>query len=269
MKRNFKNKVVIITGASGNLGRAICKRFGQAGAQIVALDLNTTLLTDLEAELKKEQIKVLSIACDITNKKSCQGAIEQVLSTWGRIDGLVNNAGITHIERYTQMDKTKEITRRVMEVNFFGAVNCTEVVLEQICQQKGVFINISSVAGFAPLLGRTAYAASKHALHGFFESLRTELQEEGVHCMMVCPSFIQAPAKGKAADIGKNAIYQQKKTIGKSISADEIAKDIFAYCLANKPLLIAGKTGKISYWLHRFFPKIYERAMIKRLKHDI
>lgn len=269
MKRQFNNKVLIVTGASGNLGRAICKQFAKVGMKIAALDINQNSLDQLQVKLQEEGVEVLPIVCDITTKESCQAAVKKVLEHWGRIDGLANNAGITHIERYTKMDKTKGITRRVMEVNFFGSVNCTEACLDQIRQHKGFIINISSVAGFAPLLGRTAYAASKHALHGFFESLGSELKEEGVHCLMVCPSFIQAPPEAKEASSEKNSIYQNKKTIGKTVSADEIARDIHKYCSKNKPLLIAGKTGKISYWLHRFLPKVYERAMINNLKGNL
>lgn len=270
MQRTFQNKVLIVTGASGNLGSAICKRFAQAGAKIAALDINQAALDKLQEQLKIDKIEVLPIVCDITDKNSCNAAAKQVLDKWGRIDGLANNAGITHIERFTKMDKTKDITRRVMEVNFFGAVNCTEAVLDQIRQNKGFFINISSVAGFAPLLGRTAYAASKHALHGFFESLRCELQEEGVHSLMVCPSFIQAPPEAaNAASSEQNSIYQKKKTIGKSISAEDIAEDIFYYCTHNIPLLVSGKTGKMSYWLRRFLPSFYERMMIKKLRNEL
>lgn len=269
MKRDFKNKVLVVTGASGNLGRAICTQFASVGMKIAALDINQASLDELQAQLQKKDIEVLPIVCDITNKLSCKLAMDKVLAHWGRIDGLANNAGITHIERYTEMDKDKDITRRVMEVNFFGAVNCTQACLDQIRQYKGFIVNISSVAGFAPLLGRTAYAASKHALHGFFETLGSELKEEGVHCLMVCPSFIQAPPEAKDASSEKNSIYQNKKTIGKTVSAETIAQDIYLYCQKNKPLLVAGKMGKMSYWMHRFSPKTYERVMINNLKGEV
>ena len=173
-------------------------------------------------------------------------------------------------QRYTEMPKEKGITRRVMEVNFFGAVNCTEAMLDQIRTNSGLIVNISSVAGFAPLLGQTAYAASKHALHGFFESLGAELQEEGVHCLMVCPSFIQAPKALEAkASAAKNSIYQDKKTIGPSVSAEDIANSIYKSCLSGKKTLVMGRTGKLSYIMRRFIPSVYERMMIKNLKNDI
>ncbi|CAA6819559.1 MAG: Short chain dehydrogenase [uncultured Aureispira sp.] len=269
MKRDFKNKVLVVTGASGNLGSAICKQFARVGMKIVALDINQSSLELLQVQLKKDGVEILPIVCDITDKSSCTLVMNKVVKHWGRIDALVNNAGITHIERYTEMDKEKDITRRVMEVNFFGAVNCTQACLGQIRKNKGFIVNISSVAGFAPLLGRTAYAASKHALHGFFESLGSELKAEGVHCLMVCPSFIQAPPETKNASSEKNSIYQDKKIVGKTVSVNEIAQDIYLYCQKNKPLLVSGKMGKMSYWLHRFLPRVYERVMIKNLKGEV
>ena len=123
------------------------------------------------------------------------------------------------------------------------------------------------MAGFAPLIGRTAYAASKHALHGFFESLRGELKETGVHCMMVCPSFIEAPED--VGDALSNSIYQDKKTIGKNVTASTIAKDIRHCILKEKNLLVAGRTGKMSYWLHRLSPRLYEKIMLSQLKNSV
>jgi NAD(P)-dependent dehydrogenase (short-subunit alcohol dehydrogenase family) len=268
MKRDFKGKVILITGGTGNLGQAIAGAFAQVGAKVVALDLQDAALKNMQDHFESKGFQLLTTVCDITDKVSCAKATQFVLNHYGRIDVLVNNAGITHIERYVQMDKSKAITRRVMEVNFFGAVNCTEYCLEQIIQNQGCIVNISSVAGFAPLLGRTAYAASKHALHGFFESLYSELRDKGVHCLMVCPSFIQAPKDFDESE-GQTSIYQKKKTIGKDVSASDIAKDIVHCCTQNKPLLVSGKTGRLSYWLRRFLPGVYFNAMCNKLKHDL
>lgn len=270
MKRNFNNKTIVVTGASGNLGTAICIALAKAGAQIVGLDYSAETVAKMQAKLKQEGVDVLPIICDITDKTACYSAVEKVIRETGQIDGLINNAGITHIERYVDMDKTKGITRRVMEVNFFGAVNCTEAMLEQIIKNKGVIVNISSVAGFAPLIGRTAYAASKHALHGFFESLGAELHADGVHCLMVCPSFIQAPKEIlSAASAAQNSIYQDKKTIGPTVSAQDIATQIIKACVKEQKILVMGQTGKMAYWARRIAPNFYEKRMINNLKDEI
>jgi NAD(P)-dependent dehydrogenase (short-subunit alcohol dehydrogenase family) len=270
MKRNFTNKTIVVTGASGNLGTAICTELAKAGATIVGLDYNPVTVKELQRKMAEKGIDLIPVVCDITNKEACYEAAQKIMQQTGRIDGLINNAGITHIERYTAMDKSKEITRRVMEVNFFGAVNCTEAMLDQIIQNKGVIVNISSVAGFAPLLGRTAYAASKHALHGFFESLGAELQADGVHCLMVCPSFIQAPKEALSeASAAKNSIYQNKKTIGPTVSAATIATEIRKACIKGQKTLVMGRTGKLSYWARRIAPNFYEKKMINNLKDEI
>jgi len=266
-KRTFNKKVIVITGASGNLGRAIALQFAQAGSQLVALDYNQTALAQMQIDFEQKGHSIATLVCDITDEKACEATIQQVINKYQRIDGLVNNAGITHIERFMQMSTPVATTRRVMAVNFFGAVYCTYAALPQLRKNKGFIVAISSVAGFAPLLGRTAYAASKHALHGFFESLGAELQEEGLHCLMVCPSFISPPKKDTAD--AKDSIYQDKKTIGATVSAQSIARDILMACQRNKKTLVCGRTGKISYLLRRFFPRLYEYFMINKLKNDI
>lgn len=268
MKRTFKDKVILVTGASGNLGTEICLRFAKAGAKIAAADLREADLIALQEQLKPYTNDVLLLAGDITESTHCEVMVAQILERWKRLDGVINNAGITHIQRYTSMENRLAMVRKIMEVNFFGSVNCTEAALASIRANQGFLVAISSVAGFAPLLGRTAYAASKHALHGFFESLHSELQEEGVHVLMVCPSFIQAPANNKS-NSANNGIYQDKKTIGKTTSASSIADQIYTYCAQEKPLLVAGRTGRISHWLHRYMPRLYRHLMIKNLRSSL
>lgn len=270
MKRNFNDKTIVVTGASGNLGTAICIALSKIGAKVVGLDYSAETVAKMQSTMEAKGVDVIPVVCDITDKQACHAAAKTILKQTGRIDGLVNNAGITHIERYVEMDKSKGITRRVMEVNFFGAVNCTEAMLKQIIEHKGIIVNISSVAGFAPLIGRTAYAASKHALHGFFESLGAELQADGVHCLMVCPSFIQAPKEiTAAASAEQNSIYQKKKTIGPTVSAQDIATQIIKACTKEQKTLVMGRTGKMAYWARRIAPNFYEKKMINNLKDEI
>lgn len=270
-KRNFKNSVMVVTGAAGNLGTAFCERFGKEGAKIIALDLNPEDVEKLAQQLKTKDIQVFAQACDITNAEACLAAVQAGKQHFGRIDHLINNAGITHIEHYRKMDKSKNIVRKVMEVNFFGSVNATEACLEDIVKRGGMIFTVSSVAGFAPLIGRTAYSASKHALHGFFESLRAELADDGVQCMMICPSFV-SPNKPKGYNeedaLEKSSIYQPKKLVGKEVTATMVAEAVYNGALANKPLIKVGKVSKQSYLLTRIAPNLYENIMRKRLKDE-
>lgn len=255
-------KVVVITGASGNLGKAICKEFCKQGYTIVAIDLHQEDLAALQQDISDE---LIYFKCDITDPDHVRTTMEAVIRKFGQIDVLVNNAGITHIERFEKMSDRIQTINKVMNVNFYGAVYCTESCLDALIKSKGSIINISSVAGFAPLLGRTAYAASKHALHGFFESLHSELIDQGVHCMMVCPSFIEAKYNSQ----NKSSLYQEKKKIGQDISPDKIAKKIFERMIQKKALLLSGKTAHLSHWLRRIMPQIYFNKMRLSLKDTL
>lgn len=270
VRRHFKVKNILITGAAGNLGTALSLAFGNEGANIIGLDLKEEHLKRWEKRLHAAKIQATYRCGDITNKNSLEQTIHKLQEEHGPIDVLVNNAGITHIERLINIEDPEQILRKVMEVNLFAAAKLTNLVLENLIQQKGLIINISSVAGFAPLIGRTAYAASKHALHGYFESLRNELYEEGVQSLMVCPSFIAPNPEfiGKIKS-NENSIYQDKKTLGKTLSVEKLAKKILQSAQRNHPRLIAGQAGRISYYLRRFFPNLYEGLMRNKLNSEL
>lgn len=255
-KRNFKEKVVIITGATGGLGKELCFRFGKAGAKIAALDLKGTPLAALEKELISKNIEVFTKNCDVTIEEDCKTAILSASQNLGPIDVLINNAGITHIERF-RPDHTR-IVKKIMDVNVMGCVYCAAAVLDDIIQNKGMFINLSSVAGFAPLVGRTGYSASKFALHGFFESLQAELKDDGVKVLMVCPSFINT-------GIGES-VDNPKVKVGNYALPSDVANLIFNAAEKEQKQLITGNTGKLSWIIRKLAPGLYERLMIGKMK---
>ena len=190
---------MLVTGAGGGLGRALALRFAAAGAHIVALDKDAAGVDEPAAELSR---RVARPACRCratspTPDACCARRSPPAVERFGALDVLVNNAGMSHRSAFAATGLA--VIRRVMEVNFFGAVNCTKAALPHLVARRGLVIAISSVAGYTPLVARTGYAASKHALHGFFDSLRTELAPQGVDVMMVCPSFI-------ATRIDRNAL---------------------------------------------------------------
>lgn len=259
--KDIKGKVVVVSGASGNLGSAICKVFAGKGAIIIALDLSEESLLDLRDEIKND---IDTFKCDITDFEACQNVFTEIIEKYKRIDVLINNAGITNIERYAKMKNRVAVTRKVMEVNFFGAVHCLELCFEQLIKHKGAIVNISSVAGFAPLLGRTAYSASKHAMNGFFTSLSSELIDSDVQCLIVCPSFIEATKKNM-----NSSLYQEKKKIGQDVSPIKIAEDIISALKKKKRILISGKTGLVSYYVNRLLPNFYFKKMREKLSKSL
>lgn len=261
---SFQNKTVVITGAAGGLGTALCHAFGEQGATIAGIDIRDRALRQLQGKLEQTNIQAACLKADITNPSQCREAMDNIAGLYGGIDVLICNAALTHIQRF--QPKYQSVVRRLMEVNFFGSVNCTSAALSHLQQSKGTIIVISSVAGFAPLIGRTAYAASKHALHGFFETLRCEQEEKGIHVMMVCPSFIETDFRKNAGNLlGYDTKVDNVET-GQPSMPDEVAAEIVQGAEKKVKLLVTGKTGKWAWRVHRINPSLYEKMMMRKMK---
>ena len=259
----MKDKVVVITGGASGIGAALAEKFGQEGSRIALLDMDENALKGVEQELLARNVDVFARTCDVTQEEDCNQAIQAILDLFGGIDVLINNAGVTQISLF--QDTPVSVLRRVMEVNFFGAMYCTKAALESLIARKGIIIVISSIAGVAPLLGRTAYSASKHALHGFFESLRTELFHQGVHVMMACPGFTRTQLQSRALHRAKNQPRDEEDWVGKQANPEEVAGAIYRGALKRKRLLILTPVGKLSYYLNKFAPTQYESMMARKL----
>jgi NAD(P)-dependent dehydrogenase (short-subunit alcohol dehydrogenase family) len=265
-RRSFDAKVVMISGAAGGLGAALCRCYAQAGARIAAVDRDAAGLDQLAAALQAGAAQVLTLPADITDAGACCAAVEATVARFGVLDGLVNNAGISH--RSLLRDTEPATLRRVMEVNFFGALHLTHAALPHLLASRGVVVAISSVAGFAPLIGRTGYAASKHALHGFFDSLRSEVEAEGVGVTLVCPSFIRTGIGAAATDGHGRPAGTPRVTTGGETSAEEIAARIFDAVARGRPLLLPDATSRKAWWVSRLAPALYARLMKQRLAEE-
>jgi NAD(P)-dependent dehydrogenase (short-subunit alcohol dehydrogenase family) len=265
--RDFHGKVVVVTGAAGGLGRALCFRFGAAGAKIAALDRDAAALTGLLADLTAKGIVAATEVCDLSREEDCRRGIAAAIQTFGGIDVLVNNAGITHRSGFSRTQP--EVIRRVMTVNFFGAMHCTHAALEPLIARRGIIIAISSVAGFAPLIARTGYAASKHALHGFFDSLRTEVEPLGVKVLLVCPSFIQTGIEKNALAGDGNLANHPQSIVGTRGAPEAIAEKIFAAAAREQRLLLPDAVSRTSWWVSRLVPRLYERLMTRKLEREM
>jgi NAD(P)-dependent dehydrogenase (short-subunit alcohol dehydrogenase family) len=256
-----------VTGAGGGLGRALALRFAAAGANIVALDKDAAGIDSLAAELGGLGTPCLALSCDVTDAEACSRAVALAVGRFRSLDVLVNNAGMSHRSAFAATGL--EVIRRVMEVNFFGAVNCTKAALPHIEASRGLVIVVSSVAGYTPLIARTGYAASKHAVHGFFDSLRSELAPLGVDVMIACPSFI-------ATNIGVNAIggdgqpvRHQQVTTGRPLAPEEAAALLLDGARAGRRLVLIGRTARQAWLLSRLAPGLYERIMARRLRTEL
>jgi NAD(P)-dependent dehydrogenase (short-subunit alcohol dehydrogenase family) len=267
MRRSFDGATVVVSGAGGGLGRALAFRFARGGARIVALDRDSGAVEAVTSDLAKAGFDALAVSCDVTEASACQAAIEETLERFGRIDVLVNNAGITHRSAFAATDTA--VLRRVVEVNLFGAINLTRPALPALRQARGLIVAVSSVAGYTPLIARTGYAASKHALHGFFESLRTEVAPDGIDVMMVCPSFIATGIEKNALGPGGGAATHAQVVVGRRLQPGDVADRVFRGAERSSRLLLIGRTARTAWWVSRLAPSLYERIMARILRGEM
>ena len=263
---SFKNKVVWITGASSGIGEALAKTVASEGGRLVLSARRKEELERVKNLLKLADKDVLVLPLDLEDTSKAQDLAEQVISKFGRIDILINNGGIS--QRSLAKDTPLEIDRKLMEINFFGTISLTKAVLPFMLQQKsGHIIAMSSVAGKFGFYFRSGYSASKHALHGFFESLRMEVYNDNVKVLIVCPGKIKTNISINAMteDGGKHNVMDESQA--KGISAEECAEQILQAIKNNKEeILIGGKEVK-AVWVKRFFPKYFSK-MIRKQKPE-
>lgn len=263
----FEKKVVAVTGGASGIGAAICRRFAQAGAHIALLDLDGEGAECLARELEGRGARALGLRCDVSREEECSDAIGTILRSFGGIDVLVNNAGIT--QRSAFVDTQIGVYRRVMDVNFFGSLCCTKAAIASLVERRGLVIVIESIAGVAPLLGRSGYCASKHALHGLFTTLRAELRGAGVGVIIVCPGFVRTNLQSRALGGDGRVTAHPQSTVGKQISPEEVAEAVYRGARRRKGLILLTPVGILTYWLSRIAPLVYERLMARHLRAEL
>jgi NAD(P)-dependent dehydrogenase (short-subunit alcohol dehydrogenase family) len=261
--RTFSGKSVVITGAARGIGAALARRFAREGARLALLDRDAAEVEKRAEEITATGAQAVAARCDVTSIEDCHAAIGAACEAYGGIDLLVNNAGITHLSRFRDTDV--DVVRRVLEVNFFGAVNCTKAALEPLLARRGQIIVISSVAGFAPLAKRTAYSASKFALHGFFETLRSEHRGDGLGVLLACLYYVET-------DIGKSALAGDGRPAGDprhdargAGDPEDVAAEIVDAARRDRRLLLISRQAKLAWLLAHLAPSLYERLMLRRV----
>ncbi len=259
----FKDKVVAITGGSEGIGKALIETLIPLGAKIATCGRNHDKLYALQTQNPGTPFH--AVAADVSNEQDCKNFIDSTIKTFGGIDILINNAGISM--RALVKDVNIDVMRRVMDVNFYGAVYCTSFALPSITARKGSIIGISSIAGYRGLPGRSAYSASKFALQGWLEALRTELMGDEVNVMWVCPNFVTSNIRNVALDQDGNAQKQNPMDESTLMSAPEAASQIIEAIEKRKRSLIMTFDGKRTVFLNKFFPSLTDR-LVRRFYFD-
>ena len=264
---NPEGKVALITGGAGGIGFALARRFGAAGCRVALLDVDEVGLAERSAALAEAGVEHLVRRCDVTDRADVGAAVTEVCSRFGGVDLLFNNAGMSH--RSAFRDTAAVVYERVIAVNLFGSLYCAQAALPSLLRRKGMIVVTSSIAGFAPLLGRTGYCASKYALHGLFETARAELIGTGVSVLMVCPSFVDTNIVANALDASGNRTERPRVEMGKAASPDYVAERILAAVVRRKRFLVLSGTGRGALLLSRLAPGVYERFIRHRFANEL
>lgn len=264
---DFKNKVVIITGASSGIGKACAEEFAKRGANLVLGARQYVTLCEITADLETRYgIRAIAVQTDVSKEEDCEVLIKNALVTFNKIDILVNNAGLSMRALFNDLDLS--VLKNLMDVNFWGTVYCTKYALPEILKTQGSVIGVSSIAGYRGLPGRTGYSASKFAMNGFMESLRTELLKTGVHVMVACPGFtasnIRVTALAKdGASHGETSMEE-----GKMMSAEEVATRIVDGIAARKRTLVMTGQGKLTVWINKLLPALADKLVFNHFTKE-
>ncbi len=262
----MKNKVVIITGASSGIGESCAIEFANKGANIVIAARNMDKLNGVAEKIKKVGVEVLVVKADVSIKGDCEQLINQTIAKFGRIDVLVNNAGISMRAIFNEM--SLDVLEQVMNINFYGAVYCTKYALPHILKNKGSVVGVSSIAGYVGLPARTGYSASKFAMQGFLEALRTENLKTGLHVMIACPGFTASNIRNTALSSDGSVQGESPRNEQKMMTSEEVANHIVKGVQKRKQTLVLTSQGKLVVFLSKWLPRFVEKQVFNHMAKE-
>jgi len=261
----MKDKVVVITGASGGIGAALSEVFASQGSFVVMAARNVSQLEEVNGMLASPESH-LRVRCDVSQESDCKHLIDEAVRRYGRIDVLINNAGISM--RALLEDADLEVIRKVMAINFWGTVYCTKYALPWLLQTSGSLVGISSIAGKAGLPGRTGYSASKFAMEGFLESVRTENLHRGLHVLVACPGFTSTNIRNTALNAAGQQQGESPRNEKSMMTPTEVASRIYDAVVHRKRDLLLTREGKLTVLLKKFFPSSLDRMIYNHMAKE-
>jgi dehydrogenase/reductase SDR family protein 7B len=255
----YDESVIWVTGASSGIGQAVAREVLGRGARVIASARNVAALERLQQE-SPDPAAIHVLPLDLTDSAAIAKASRDALAVWGRIDGLMHCAGMS--QRSMVRDTIPEVDRRLMEVNFFGPVQLTKAVLpSMLARRSGTIVVISSLAGKFGTPMRSAYSASKHALHGFFDSMRAELRNDGIHITIVCPGYVQTEITLRSLTGDGSTYGRVDLALRHGMPVAACAKAIADAAGRGKEEVLLGGREKYAALVHRFFPRLFSRLV--------
>ena len=270
-------KVVIITGASSGIGLAAAKAFAAKGDCVVLAARNIEKLRSTVAVLSNKYgetarvsnnrvTRFLAVETDVTKEEDCKNLIEKAIENYGRIDVLVNNAGISM--RAMFRDLNLSVIKNLMDVNFWGTVYCTKYALPYLLDVKGSVVGVISIAGFKGLPARTGYSSSKFAVYGFIDTLRIEHLKDGLHVMIFAPGFTASNIRITALTADGSPQGKTPRSEGNMMSAESVAQRLVKGVYKRKRQVVLTPIGKLTVWLNKFFPRLVDRLEYNYMKKE-
>ncbi|AHM62273.1 short-chain dehydrogenase [Flammeovirgaceae bacterium 311] len=262
----MQGKVVLITGGTSGIGLALARVFGRKGAKVVITGRNKGKLEEARQQLEEQGYLVLAVQADAALEADNQRMVEEAIAQFGRLDVLICNAGISM--RALFEDLKLEVFRQVMDINFYGTVYAVKYALPHILASKGAVIGISSINGHRGTPARTAYTASKYAMEGFFESLRTEVMKRGVQVLMVCPGFTASNIRNAALTADGTPQGSSPRDEGNMMTAEEVAEATYTALQERKRDLILTTEGKLAVFLNKWVPGIMDKVVYNKMAKE-
>lgn len=261
----MKDKVVIVTGASSGIGEALSQKLAVKGAKIVIAARNTEKINSIAETINKSG-NCLAVTVDVTLEEDCKKLIETTIEKFGRIDVIINNAGISMRAIFHETDL--KVLHTLMDVNFWGTVNCTKYALPHLLSSKGSLVGVSSIAGYKGLPGRTGYSASKFAMQGFLEVIRLEYFKKGLHVLIACPGFTASNIRKTALNKDGIAQGETPRDESKMMSPEVVAEKIIHAIEKRKRTIIMSTDGKLTVFLNKFFPKWVDKMVYNHIAKE-
>ena len=259
-------KVVVITGATSGIGKALADVFGKEGAKVVISGRQFETLHSNAEVMTRSGSEVFVVPADVSKEEDCKRLVAETIKKYGKIDVLINNAGISMRALFSEVEI--DVIRQLMDVNFWGAVYATKFALPYLLKEKGSVVGISSIAGKKGLPGRSGYSASKFALEGFLETLRTENLKKSLHVLVACPGFTASGIRTKSLSKDGTAQGESPRDEKNMMSAEEVAQRIYKAVKNRKRDLVLTPEGRLSVFLNKFFPSWMDKVVYNHMAKE-
>ncbi|NQU34106.1 MAG: SDR family oxidoreductase [Bacteroidetes bacterium] len=262
----MRDKVVIITGATSGIGKALAYEFAHNGSKIVIGARNYDMLSTIATDIKKGGGEVLFVQTDISIESDCINLVLTAVENYGKIDILINNAGISMRALFENTEL--KVLKQLMDVNFWGTVYTTKHALSHILKQKGSVVGVSSIAGMKGLPARTGYSASKFAMSGFLEALRIENMKKGLHVLVAFPGFTSSNIRNNSLCGSGTQQGESPRDEDKMMTAEEVAKHIYKAVVKRKNKIVLTSQGKLVSAINKVFPNFLNKMVYNSLAKE-